>query len=80
MESLIYDENEIRTFLENVVLPLEDEVYIMMLTIRKKYCPDLSRSQEVVKREIIRKDNIDYIIRKVTVLGLKSVQGMGEHT
>jgi len=65
--SLIYDIGEIKDFLNNVLVPLkDDEVYILVLTTRKKYCPEeLSRSEEVLGRGIIRENHIEKMIRKI---------------
>lgn len=43
MESdLIKNEDETRKFIEKILLPLKnDEVYITVLTARKKYCPTI---------------------------------------
>lgn len=67
MESLIYDESEIMMFVSEVLKPLEDdEIYILLLNTRKKYCPvELSRSEEVLGREIIRDNDINKILRKI---------------
>ncbi len=66
MESLIYDENEIMDFLSDVIKPLEDdEVYILLLTARKKYSDSISTSQEVVHRDIIRNNDHTKILRKI---------------
>jgi len=66
ISDLIKDEDETRKFLNKVLLPLEnDEVYIIVLTARKKYCPTISSSLEVVSRDIIRNNDIDRIIRKI---------------
>lgn len=67
MTGLIYDVNEIKDFINKVLTPLEDdEVYLLLLNTRKKYCPEeLSRSEEVLGRETIRDNVIDKIIRKI---------------
>ena len=66
MESLIYDEDEIRTFLTDVIKPLEDdEVYILLLTARKKYSDNMSTSQEVVHRDVIRNNDQHKMLRKI---------------
>ena len=73
--TLIKDENEIRIFIENVLPPLEhDEVYIVVLTARKKYCPTISSSMEVVARDIIKTNDTDKIIRKLKKLSI--VEGL----
>lgn len=65
--TLIYDIDEINDFLNKVMIPLEDdEVFLLLLNTRKKYCPEeLSRSEEVLGREIIRESDADKIIRKI---------------
>lgn len=67
MPDLIYNINEIKEFLTRVLTGLEDdEVFLLLLNTRKKYCPDeLSRSEEVLGREIIRDNNVNKIIRKI---------------
>lgn len=67
MISLIYDVNEIKDFINKVLAPLEDdEVYLLLLNTRKKYCQEeLSRSEEVLGRELIRDTDINKIIRKI---------------
>ncbi len=64
--SLLKDEQSTRKFIEKVLVPLErDEVFIMVLTARKKYCSNLSASLEVVRKDIIRNNDTDEIIRKI---------------
>ena len=66
MESLIYNEDEIRRFITKVIKPLEDdEVYILLLTARKKYSDSISTSQEVVHRDVIRNNDPDKMMRKI---------------
>lgn len=67
MTNLIYDINETKDFVERVLMNLEDdEVYILLLSTRKKYCPDeLSRSEEVLGRDLIRENDTDKILRKI---------------
>ncbi len=67
MDSLIYDINEIKDFAERVLMNLEDdEVYILLLSTRKKYCQtELSRSEEVLGRDLVRENDIDKILRKI---------------
>ena len=61
--TLLKDEQSTREFIEKVLVPLEkDEVFIMVLTARKKYCADISSSLEVVRKDIIRNNDIDNII------------------
>lgn len=65
--NLIYDINETKDFLNQVLVPLEDdEVFLLLLNTRKKYCQEeLSRSEEVLGREIIRDNDVDIVIRKI---------------
>lgn len=67
MVDLIYDVEEIKDFLNKVMPPLEDdEVFILLLNTRKKYCPgELSKSEEVLGRDLIRDNDIDKTIRKI---------------
>lgn len=67
MADLIYDINELKDFVERMFTNLEDdEVYILLLYARKKYCPvELSKSEEVLGRELIRNNNVDMILRKI---------------
>lgn len=63
---MIYDLSQIREFIKRVLLRLEDdEVYILLLNARKKWCPELSRSEEVMYRDIIRDNNLDGTLRKI---------------
>lgn len=83
IESLIYDEDEIRRFITNVLKPLEDdEVYILLLTARKKYSSVISTSQEVVQRDIIRNNDPERILRKIrkiaNVRGIYADKNTGE--
>ena len=69
--TLIKDENETRKFIEKVLQPLkDDEVYIVVLTARKKYYPTISSSLEVVSRDIIRNNDTNKIIRKLKKLSI----------
>lgn len=67
MSGLIYDVNEVENFINTVLAPLEDdEVYILLLNTRKKYCEEeLSRSEEVLGRELIRDNDVQKILRKI---------------
>lgn len=66
MSDLIYDLAETKEFLERVLVKLEDdEVYILLLNARKKWCPELYRSEEIMYRDLIRDNDIDGIIRKI---------------
>lgn len=70
MSDLIYDLTETKNFIERVLMKLEDdEVYILLLNTRKKYCPvELSKSEEILGRELIRHNDLDKITRKVKKL------------
>lgn len=74
MNSLIYDIDEIKDFAKRVLMNLEDdEVYILLLNARKKYCPtELSKSEEVLGRELIRENDLDKIIRKIKKISCTS--------
>lgn len=67
MTDLVYNFVEVKDFVERVLTRLEnDEVYILLLNARKKYCPiELSRSEEVMGRELIRDNNPNKILRKI---------------
>jgi len=67
MNSMVYDINEIKDFVGRVLMNLEDdEVYVLLLNTRKKYCPtELSRSEEVLARDLVRENDIDKILRKI---------------
>ena len=73
--SLIKDEEETKRFIEKVLQPLkDDEVYITVLTARKKYCPTISSSMEVVSRDIIRNNDPNKILRKLKKMSI--VEGL----
>ena len=73
--SLIKDEEETKRFVEKVLQPLKnDEVYITVLTARKKYCPTISSSMEVVSRDIIRNNDTNKILRKLKKMSI--VEGL----
>lgn len=67
MTDLIYNINETKDFIERILLKLEDdEVYVLLLNTRKKYCPgELSRSEEILGRELVRNNDLDIILRKI---------------
>lgn len=66
-DNMIHDINETRDFVERVLNNLEvDEVYILLLNMRKKYCQsELSSSEEVLRRELLRHNDTEKILRKV---------------
>ncbi len=73
--SLIKNEDETRKFIEKVLQPLKnDEVYITVLTARKKYCSTISSSLEVVNRDIIRNNDTNKILRKIRKMSI--VEGL----
>lgn len=75
MSDLIYDIEETKNFVDRILGQLEDdEVYILLLNARKKWCPKLSRSEEVMNRELIRDNDLDKILRKIKRIG--SVNGI----
>lgn len=67
MSDLVYDIEEVKDFAKRILMKLEDdEVYILLLNTRKKYCPvELSKSEEVLGRELVRHNDLDKILRKV---------------
>lgn len=66
MNSLIHDLEETKKFVEKVLMKLEDdEVYILLLNARKKWCPELSRSEEIMYRDIIGDNDLNKILRKI---------------
>lgn len=70
MISLIENEKAIESFLNKVLKPLEnDEVYVMLLCARKKYCENISSSEEILSRELIRDNEIPKILRKLKKMG-----------
>lgn len=69
--SILKDEEEAKRFIEKVLQPLkDDEVYITVLTARKKYCSTIASSMEVVNRDIIRSNDINKIIRKLKKMSI----------
>ena len=70
MSDLVYDLVETKNFVERILMHLEDdEVYILLLNARKKWCPELSRSEEVMNRELVRHNDSDKILRKIKKIG-----------
>jgi len=66
---MIWSEKQISDFI-NVVFPelLNDEVLIMLVCARKKYCEILPRSEEILDRKIIRTNDKTRIIQKIKKL------------
>ena len=72
-ENLICNLDETKEFIKRVLKPLEDdEVYILLLNARKKWCPELSRSEEIMYRDLIRDNVLDGILRKIRRMGCAS--------
>jgi hypothetical protein len=70
---LIHDLTETKEFIEKILMKLQDdEVYILLLNARKKWCPELSRSEEIVYRDVIRNNDLDTILRKIKKTGCVS--------
>ena len=66
MSGLIHDLAETREFVERILMKLQDdEVYILLLNARKKWCPALSRSEEIMYRDLIRDNDLDGTLRKI---------------
>jgi hypothetical protein len=66
MSGLIHDLAETKEFIERILLKLQDdEVYILLLNARKKWCPDLSRSEEIMYRDLIRDNDLNGTLRKI---------------
>lgn len=64
--SLLVDEMELRRFYETVVPDLQaNECIIMMLAARKKYYSGLARSEECLRREVLRYKDWNNFLRKV---------------
>lgn len=73
MSGLIYDLTETGEFVERVLMKLQDdEVYILLLNARKKWCPELSRSEEIMYRDIIRDNDLNNTLRKIKKTGCVS--------
>jgi hypothetical protein len=72
-ENIIYDLSQTREFVKRVLMKLEDdEVFILLLNARKKWCPELSRSEEIMYRDLIRDNDIDGTLRKIKKIGCAS--------
>lgn len=67
MTDLLYNIEEVKDYAKRILMKLEDdEVYILLLSTRKKYCPvELSKSEEVIGRELISYNDLDKITRKI---------------
>lgn len=74
-DTLFKNEEESKKFIKKVLQSLNnDEVYIMVLTARKKYCSTISSSLEVVNRDIIRNNDTNKIIKKLKKMSI--VEGL----
>ncbi|RLG16737.1 hypothetical protein DRN69_00185 [Candidatus Pacearchaeota archaeon] len=67
--SLLVNEKELLRFCKTVVPELKkDEVLIAMIVARKKY-GEISRSEEILDKTILKESKPEYIIRKLRKLG-----------
>ncbi len=65
MDTLLVNEDILREFCKCCIPELEgDEVLVAMIAARKKYC-EISRSQEMVGKMILKRSDVDYVIRKM---------------
>lgn len=72
-ENIIYDLSQTMEFVKRVLMKLEDdEVYILLLNARKKWCPELSRSEEIMYRDLVRNNDPDETLRKIKKIGCVS--------
>lgn len=66
---LLTDPNTLHKFFDRVIPDLkENECLLLLLAARKKYCPTLARSEEMLRREVTREKNWDKFLRKVKKL------------
>lgn len=71
METILAEECLTRSFLTKTLIPLEnDEVFLAFLAARKKYCPTLSHSYEIISRLVIRESNVEEILKKLRRMAL----------
>lgn len=72
MSDLLVDIAEAKEFVERILNRLEDdEVYILLLNTRKKYCPmELSRSEEVLERRLIRNNDTEETLKKIRKISM----------
>jgi len=64
--SLVWDCDQIKEFVEKALPKLEkDEVFIMMLCARKKYCSELKRSEEGLCQKVIRTNDPKIVTQKI---------------
>ncbi len=69
MSDLIFDIEETKNFVNKILGNLEDdEVYILLLNARKKWC-SVIRSEEIMDRDLVRDNDIDKILRKIKKIG-----------
>jgi len=63
---LLVDEKLTKKFFIEVIPELkETECLLLMLSARKKYCTELARSEEILRREVIREKKWEVFLRKV---------------
>lgn len=65
---MIHDEGMIYEFFEQQTELSETEGFILFTGARKKYDPKMSRSDEVIFRELIRTNDTFYFLRKVRTM------------
>jgi len=66
MSTLLYDENEVIKFLESTIPKLEDDEVLMLgLAVRGKYCSDIEKSGTIINSLFIKNDNVDDIFMKI---------------
>ena len=67
---LFVDEKAYREFHETVFPNLQDdEVVICMIVARKKYAPEITRSEEMLDKLILKTDSVDFVISKLRKFG-----------
>lgn len=66
MQSLLVNENETKRFLEKVAPKLEkDEVLLLSLAVRGKYCPGVESSGAFLNSMVLRNNDINDIMLKI---------------
>mgnify|MGYP000507013891 CR=1 FL=1 len=70
LDNLIVDKKQVYEFCD-IVLPelKDDEVLIAVLVSRKKYCPELTRSEEALAKLILKDSDKQYVYRKLKRFG-----------
>lgn len=67
--SLIYDEDLVRYFFKYNDLLTTNEAHLLLLDARKKYCSELTSTDRVVDRKVLRYYyNLDTIVQKVKAI------------